>query len=66
MYQTKTYDNCKLYGYEACSHKNDEIMKRATQEIPEYHGGEIETMLSQPLDEEINAICKECDEFTQK
>ena len=65
MYQTKTHDNCKFFSFQACPHKNDEIMKKATQDIPQYSGGKYQTM-SFPRNEEIDAICSKCDKFTQK
>jgi len=63
----QTYDKCKYFGSKKyCPHINDEIMKRATQDLPKYHGGKPTNMLHPPTDEEINEICGKCDEFTQK
>ena len=41
-------------------------MKRATQDIPQYNGGNYPTLQSFPKDEEIDAICSKCDKYTQK
>ena len=65
MSQVKTYKNCKHFGYQSCPHKNEDIMKKATQDIPEYYGGNYQ-ILSYPTPEEINNICNKCDKFTQK
>ncbi len=65
MPQSKTHDNCKYFGYEKCPHINDNVMKQATQDTPEYHGGKPIT-LSFPTNEEIDEICDKCDMFTQK
>jgi hypothetical protein len=40
-------------------------MKKATQDIPEYQGGNYQ-ILSHPTPDEINNICTRCDKFTQK
>jgi hypothetical protein len=40
-------------------------MKKATQDIPEYHGGNFQTVFF-PSQEEIEAICLACDNFIQK
>jgi hypothetical protein len=65
MAQRKTHKNCRLFSYESCAHKNHEVMKKATQDIPQYYGGNY-AILSFPQDEEIDAICANCDKFTQK
>lgn len=59
------HQDCKFFGFRACEHRDDEIMKRATQTIPEYHGGSI-PVLSFPTSEEIDAICSACSKFTPK
>lgn len=58
------HQDCKFFGYRACEYRDNEIMKKATQDIPEYHGGKM-PILSFPLHEEIDAICSICDKFTQ-
>jgi hypothetical protein len=65
MPQLKSYKNCKFFSYQACPHKNEELMKRATQDIPQYYGGNYPT-LSFPQDEEIDAKCSKCNKYTQK
>ena len=65
MTQLKTHDNCKYFGHQKCPHINDDIMKQATQETPEYHGGKHPEMQF-PTDEEIDEICDKCDMFTKK
>ena len=48
----------------SCSHKDDEIMKRATQDTPQFHGAkDYKTLGPTATDEEINAICDKCDKF---
>ncbi len=59
------HQDCKFFGFRACEHIDDEIMKRAIQTIPEYHGGSV-PILSFPLSEEIDAICSACSKFTLK
>ena len=59
------HQTCKHFGYRACKHKEDEIMKKATQTITEYHGGSIQ-YVSFPSSEEIDAICSACDKFVLK
>ena len=66
MYQTKTYANCKFFGLPECPNINKEIMKRAAPVLTEHKGGNLKIDLPKPTDEEINAICKDCDKFTQK
>lgn len=65
MAQLKTHENCRYFGYEKCLHKNDEVMKQATQTIPEYFGGET-PILSFPPHEVIDKICNECEMFNPK
>ena len=67
MVRLKTHKNCKFFGYRSCPHANEEIMKRATQEIDEYYGkGSSYPLLPPfPSSEEIDAICQGCDKFTQ-
>jgi len=64
--QIQTHDKCKSFSYKKCPHANDEIMQRATQETPQYYGGEPEQMLPFPTDDEINKICSQCDAFNPK
>lgn len=59
----KKHDKCKYFGYHSCPYKDDEIMKKATQNLPEYYGGNY-PLLSFPKPEEIDAICSKCDKFT--
>ena len=63
--QIKTHDKCKYFSYKKCPHKDDEIMKQATQDFPEYLGGEP-TTTSFPTNKEIDEICDKCDMFAQK
>ena len=65
MSQLKTHDKCKYFSYKKCPHINDNIMKQATQNIQEYHGGKL-TTISFPTNKEIDDICDKCDMFTQK
>jgi hypothetical protein len=67
MSEEQTYDKCKWFGSKKyCPHINDEIMSRATQEIPRSYNGKPRIMQHFPADEEINEICGKCDKFTQK
>lgn len=61
----RKHQQCKFYGYQTCTHKDNEIMKKATQDIPKYHGGNYQ-IVSFPSQEEIDAICLACDKFIQK
>jgi hypothetical protein len=65
MSQLRTYDECKYFGLKKCPHENDEIMKQATQNLPEYYGGKP-IILSFPDAENINKICDNCAMFTPK
>ena len=65
MSQSRTHDRCKYFDSEKCLHKNDEIMKQATQTIPEYHGGKM-SIMSLPSREKIDKICENCEMFTLK
>lgn len=65
MAAQKKHSNCKHFGYGTCPQKDNEIMKKATQDIPQYYGGKIPT-LSFPDAEEIDAICSKCDSFTER
>jgi len=65
MPQLRSHKQCKLFSHRACPHKDEEIMKRATQDIPEYSGGNYQTLLF-PQDEEIDAICSKCEKYTQE
>lgn len=60
------HDQCKYFGFKKCPHIEDDVMKRANQEMPRYYGGKIQQMLPVPTDEEINKICGICQMFTQK
>jgi hypothetical protein len=65
MEQKKTHLNCKYFSYRKCPHINDEIMKLATQNIPETKTGSP-TWLNFPATEEVDKICSDCDSFTMK
>ncbi len=65
MSDSKTHLNCKHFSYIECPHLNDEIMERATIDIPKSHGGSQQKGQPFPLHEEIDAICEKCDTFTQ-
>ncbi len=65
MTEKQTHDKCKSFSYKKCPHRSDEIMKKATQDMPQYYGGDPVTMVF-PTDEEINEICDKCDMFIQK
>lgn len=56
---------CKYFGYAKCPHINDEIMKLATQDIPEAPHG-VPTLLTFPNIDEVDKICTGCDLFTLK
>ena len=65
MSQSKEHDKCRHFSYKKCPHRDDEIMKQATQTIPEYHGGKIPVM-SFPPKEAVDKICADCDMFAEK
>lgn len=65
MIQEKTHGNCKYFSYKECPHINDEIMKLATQSIPETKTGSA-TRLKFPANREVDKICFGCDSFTLK
>ncbi len=65
MVRLKTHDKCKYFGLKKCPYINDEIMKQATQDLPEYYGGKP-MIISFPTNEEIDRICMKCNMFTQK
>jgi hypothetical protein len=65
MAQLKTHVNCRYFGYGKCPHRNDEIMKQATQTTPEYHGGKTPILLFPPH-EVVDKICDNCEIFTSK
>ena len=65
MTELRTHDRCRHFGYNKCPHINDEIMKQATQTLPEYHGGKI-PIISFPPSQEVNKICGDCDGFAPK
>lgn len=63
----KSHKNCKFFSYKACPHKNEEIMKRSTLDIPQHYGGNYQTFpRDEDQDEQIDAICSKCDKFTLK
>lgn len=66
MTPKKTHDKCKHFSYKKCPHINDEIMKLATQDIPETKTGSPTLLKNFPSDEEVDKICSECDSFVQK
>jgi hypothetical protein len=59
------HQDCKFFGYRTCTHKDDEIMREATQTIPEYRGGNFQ-ILKFPSDEKIDVICSTCKKFSLK
>lgn len=59
------HQDCNFFGYSACEHKDNEIMKRATQTIPKYYG-EKSPIDPFPSSEEIDALCSTCNKFTLK
>lgn len=65
MTKEKSHRNCKYFGYKKCPHINDEIMKLATQDIPEAAHG-IPTLLTFPSDAQVDKICSGCASFTLK
>jgi len=65
MSKLRTHDACKYFGYKKCPHLKDEIMKQATQNLPEYHGGKP-VIMSFPTGEEIDEICCNCGTFSKK
>ena len=60
----RKHDQCNHFSYHSCPHKDDDIMKRATQDVQEYHGGQM-PILSLPFRKDIDAICSSCDNFSQ-
>ncbi len=57
--------DCKYFSSRAhCPNKDNEIMKKATQDIPQYYGGSPQLLSDLPDDNEIDAICSACDKFT--
>jgi len=65
MAMEKSHRNCKYFGYRECPHFNDEIMKSATQDIPETLTG-APILMKFPDDEEVDKICSGCDSFALK
>lgn len=66
MSQRKTHMNCKFFSYQSCPYKDNEMMKKVMQDIPQYYGGGKYTEVSFPEDEEVDAICAKCEKFIQK
>ena len=66
MSSLKTHKKCKYFSFKKCPYLNTAIMKKATQDVPEHHGGNYQAMQSFPADKEIDVICAKCDMFTQK
>jgi len=62
MTQEKSHCNCKYFGHMRCPHTNDEIMKLATQDIPQLITG-VPTYCKFPDDEEVDKICSICASF---
>ena len=65
MSKNQTYKKCKNFDTIYCPHRENQIMKKAAPELPEYHGGNYQT-LPLPNDEQINKTCKKCDSFILK
>lgn len=63
MSQLITHNKCKYYGYKKCPHINNDIMRQATQDTPEYCGGKP-IIVSFPTNKEIDEICGKCGMFT--
>jgi hypothetical protein len=55
-----SHNKCKYYGHEACKFKDSVTMKKAI----EYRLGRTHN-LDIPTDDEIDAICDACDNFTE-
>jgi hypothetical protein len=66
MTQPRDHKDCKYFGLKKCPYSNDDIMKRATQDLPSLTGAGNYPTLDFPVDEEINEICKDCASFTLK
>ena len=62
----QTHNKCKYFGFRQCIKLDDDIMQRANQLVPEYHGGKIQEMLPLPSEKEINDLCTDCEKFTLK
>ena len=62
----QTHDKCSHFSYRQCEKRDDEIMQRATQDIPQYLSGNMPQMAMPPTDEEINALCASCAGFKSK
>ena len=63
MPKFKSHKNCKYFGYKACPNNDNETMKRALQDIAQYNGGDYQISKPFPKDEEIDAICSNCDKY---
>ena len=63
----QTHDKCKYFGSKRycppLKNKND-IMIRATYDIPKYHRGPYQTLPNPPSSKEIDALCSDCEKFT--
>lgn len=56
--------DCKFFASRAyCLHITDDVMKEATQNVREYHGGK-QPVFSFPENDGIDAICSSCEKFT--
>ncbi|MEK6775460.1 MAG: hypothetical protein AABY87_01095 [bacterium] len=65
MAHEKKHDKCKYFSYKKCPHINDEIMKLATQDIPETKtGAPLYLNYNYPDKADIDKICFACDSFT--
>ncbi len=62
MKSTKSHKTCKLYGYKKCPQRKSEIMQKALQDTPEFHGVTVHT-LSFPLSDEVDSICSTCESY---
>ena len=56
--------NCHYWASKQCKYKDHEIIKLATQDIPEVHGSYNPKHQDPPTTEEILSVCGTCDKFT--
>lgn len=60
----RKYSRCTHFDHYSCPHKDDDIMKKATQNTSEFYG-KLQYP-DYPLVEEIDSICSVCNQFTQR
>jgi hypothetical protein len=61
----QTYDQCGHYSYRSCTHIDDDVMRRANQDLQRFYG-KLHMADEPPTNEEINKICDSCTEYTKK